>query len=238
MKLIESGTRVACRVGAQMSARLCLILLVALSAACGGGGSDSGSSGASSTSPPPPPPTNSGIGSAGGTVTEASGAKVVIPAGALTANTNIAVTESSSGAPPLPAGVTAFGSIYAFTPHGTTFATPVTITVPFDPAKVPAGTTVVLYKTNASQTAWEPVSGATVSGNTIVGNVSGFSFGVAATQITPTKLEWSVDGFTEGSPKPVHLVPADDKEKHSCIGCFFDVNKLVGDPQVVVAPGL
>ena len=129
------------------------------------------------------------IGPAGGNVTEASGAKVVIPAGALTQDTPIAVTQTSAGAPALPAGVTPFGPIYAFTPHGTSFAIPVTITVPFDPASVPRGTTPALYKTNATQSAWDVVSGASVSANTMVGNVSGFSFTVVATPPSTTQLD-------------------------------------------------
>lgn len=64
-------------------------------------------------------PAKSGIGAAGGTVSEASGAQIVIPAGALSVSTPIAVTQDSTGAPALPAGVTAAGPIYAFTPHGT-----------------------------------------------------------------------------------------------------------------------
>ena len=47
-------------------------LLMALCAACGGGDSDH---------PQPPPSANNGIGAAGGTVTESSGAQVIIPAG-------------------------------------------------------------------------------------------------------------------------------------------------------------
>src|SRR5262249_30355416 len=139
-----------------------------------GNGNATPSSG--STTPTPPPPSgNTGIGAAGGTVSEASGAKVVVPAGALTTQTAIAVAQSSAGAPLLPSGVTTFGQMYAFTPHATTFAIPVTITVPFNPSSVPSGTTPVLYKTNATMTGWNPVSGATVTGNTMVGSVSGFS---------------------------------------------------------------
>src|SRR3982751_1100375 len=81
---------------------------------CGGSNGDGGGG----TAPPPP----SGIGTAGGTVMEASGAKVVIPSGALSTNTDIKVTQTATGAPALPAGVTALGDIYAFTPHGTSFA--------------------------------------------------------------------------------------------------------------------
>ena len=44
-------------------------------------------------------------------------------------------------------------------PHGTTFTAPVTITVPFDPAAVPASATAALFKSNAAQTIFEPVPG-------------------------------------------------------------------------------
>ncbi len=186
---------------AGIGARLSAVSLLALCAACGGGG-ESGDGGGNPPAPPapappaPPPPT--GIGASGGTVTEASGAKVVVPAGALTTSTAIAVTQTSTGAPALPAGVTAFGPIYAFTPHGTAFATPVTITVPFDPSSVPAGTTPVLYKTDAALTTWAVVSDATVSGNTMVGAVTGFSDAVVGslpktTQISPTMKSWHVE---------------------------------------------
>jgi hypothetical protein len=154
-----------------------LVVLFALAAACGGGG-DGGDGGGGGNNPPPPPPSgNTGIGSAGGTVTEPNGGKVVVPAGALATNTAIAVAQTSAAsAPPLPAGVTANGTIYATTPHRKTFANPVTITIPFDPTKVPAGTTPVLYKTNAAMSGWLPVAGATVNGAAMSGDVQSFSF--------------------------------------------------------------
>jgi uncharacterized delta-60 repeat protein len=157
--------------------------------ACGGGGDDSnGGTGGGGNTP------SGGIGSTGGTVTGPSGAQVVIPANALSQNTAIEVTQSNSGAPPLPTGVTAVGPMFAFTPHGTTFATPATITVPFDPSQVPAGETVTLYKTNAAQNGWDVVAGATVNGSTMVGQVSSFSHAVAGVPpkagqiISPSRL--------------------------------------------------
>ena len=159
------------RMGFRAGIVACLML-----AGCGGGSDDAGGG----TTPPPPPPP-SGIGASGGTVTETSGAKVVIPSGALTANTDIKVTQTSAGAPALPAGITSFGQIFAFTPHGTSFAKAVTITVPFDPASVPAGTSVALYKTDAALTTWTLVPGATVTGITMSGDVTGFSDAVVAT---------------------------------------------------------
>lgn len=150
-----------------------LVPVLAMLVVCGcGGGSD--------PRPQQDAGTGSGIGPAGGQASEASGAQVTIPSGALSASTPIAVTRSSAGAPALPTNVVAFGSIFAFTPHGTSFVVPVTITVPFDPASVPAGTTPKLLKTDATQTGWQEVPGATVQGSTMTGQVSGFSFAVVA----------------------------------------------------------
>ena len=149
-----------------IAAGLCLTL-----AACGGGGDDGGGGGGAGGAPP----VAATIGAAGGTVSSPSGAQVVVPAGALAQNTAIAVTQSSAGAPALPAGVTGFGQMFAFTPHGTAFTLPVTITVPFDPVLVPAGATPTLYKTNAARSAFEPVAGAMVSGAVMTAQVTGFS---------------------------------------------------------------
>src|SRR5690606_34128884 len=121
----------------------------------------------------PQPPTASGIGPAGGTVT-GSGARVVVPAGALLASTAVAVEQSSQGAPPLPAELTGIGPMFAFTPHGTQFAAPVTVTVPYTESAA-AGATPVLYKTNA-QNEWEAVSGATFAAGEATASVSSFSW--------------------------------------------------------------
>ena len=181
---------------ALLSAIACTSLVLA---GCGGHGTSS-------------PPSAQKIGSAGGTVTEASGAKVVIPAGALTQDTPIAVTQTSAGAPALPAGVTAVGPIYAFTPHGTVFTSPVTITVPFTASSVPQGATLALYKTNATQSAWDVVSGASVGGKTMVGNVSGFSFAVVATPPTTTQLDppfrtFATDVYTAAETRKSVTIP-------------------------------
>jgi uncharacterized delta-60 repeat protein len=210
----------------------CAIALAVVLAGCGGGGGDS--DGASSPPPgsnAPPPSATTGIGAAGGTVTGPSGSQVVVPAGALTTSTNIAVAQSNAGAPPLPSGVTPFGEIFAFTPHGTAFATPVTITVPFDPSKVPAGTTPVLYKTNAAQSAWEVVSGATVTGSTMVGSVSGFSFGVVAS-LNPAQKRWQADSYTVSGRR-------ENIAKDSGSGTGkVDVADVLGPPLFITPPGI
>jgi len=147
-----------------------LLLAVCLLTACGGGGGDtSGGSGNNGGTQPP-----SGIGSAGGTVNGPNGAKIVVPAGALAQNVNIAVAQSSTGAPALPAGLTAVSDMFALTPHGTQFAAPVTITIPFD-ASATNGATPLLYKTNAQGT-WETVAGATFNSGLATAQISSFSY--------------------------------------------------------------
>lgn len=150
--------------------RRCIVIGFALGlAACGGGDGDEDQGGAAGTQPAP-----SGIGAAGGTVQGPNGSKVVIPSGALAVVTEIAVDQSSANAPPLPAGLTPIGQMFAFTPHGTTFAVPVTVTMPFDPASVPAGATPALFKTN-SQNQWEKVVNATFGAGSVSGQVTSFS---------------------------------------------------------------
>lgn len=151
-----------------MLRRTIVALLFVVLGACGGSGGG-GPSNPSQT----PPPAASGIGPAGGTVT-AGGARVVIPAGALVASTAVTIEQSSQGAPPLPADLTGVGPMFAFTPHGTQFAAPVTVTVPYTESAA-AGATPALYKTNA-QNEWEAVAGAAFAAGEATASVSSFSW--------------------------------------------------------------
>jgi hypothetical protein len=63
------------------------------------------------------------VGASGGTVT-ASGVSLTIPAGALSNDTQIAIT---TGAVAVPSGYVAVTPVYSFAPAGTTFAMPVTV---------------------------------------------------------------------------------------------------------------
>ena len=137
------------------------------------GGSDDGGTGTQST--------GTIIGAAGGTLIAPNGASVVIPPGALATNTTITITQTSAGSPPLPGGFSSFGQMFAFTPHGTTFAVPVTLTVPFNPAAVPAGITPALFKTNA-QNQWERVANSTVNASTVSAQVTSFSHGTSGVE--------------------------------------------------------
>ena len=143
-------------------AATCLVLTLA---ACGGGGGDGGGT----------PPAGTVVGAAGGTVLGPNGAKVEIPPGALAADTTIAIEATTAGSPALPGTFSALGQMFAFTPHGTTFAVPVTVTLPFDPASVPAGRAAALFKTNA-QNQWEPVIGAAFGTATVSAQITSFSW--------------------------------------------------------------
>ncbi|MEO8019422.1 MAG: Calx-beta domain-containing protein [Pseudomonadota bacterium] len=198
------------------------MLMASLVTACGGGGE---STVPSPPNNPPPPP--SGIGTTGGTVNGPSGAKVVVPAGALASNVDITIAESSVGAPALPAGFTTIGSMFAFTPHGTTFAVPATVTVPFDTTKLPAGTTPLLYKTNATQSAWDPVPRATASGGAMTGSVSGFSFIVvvlppAAPTVDLAFREWFYTLYSTGTEDNYASEEADTPTQQSVNRDVYD----------------
>ena len=142
---------------------LAAVLGAVLLASCGGGGG-SGPVAAASTD----------IGPAGGTLSAASGARVEVPAGALATMTTLAIEPSAAGAPALPPGFLAAGEMFAFTPHGISFATPVTVSVPLDPAAL-GGRVPSLFKTDAAG-GWERVSGASRSGLLVSGAVTGFSW--------------------------------------------------------------
>ena len=158
-------------------------LLLALAACGGGGDGDTGGGGVAQ-------PSGTVVGTAGGTVLGPKGAKVVIPPGALATGTMITIEETSAGAPPLPSGFAASGPMFAFTPHGTIFAVPVTMTVPFDPALLPAGSRPTLYKTNA-QNLWEQVAGATANASAVSAQVTSFSHGTAGVERLPPQRQWS-----------------------------------------------
>jgi hypothetical protein len=90
------------------------------------------------------------VDTAGGTVTTADGVTLVVPAGALPAATTLTVAGDASAVPStgkitVPAGGTTaavvVGTPFLFGPEGQTFASGVTITIPFDPSKLPSGAT-------------------------------------------------------------------------------------------------
>lgn len=153
---------------------LIFLLAIAITASCGGGsGGGGGNSGGGSGG------STSGVGPAGGTVDGAYGAQVIVPAGALASTVDIAIARESANAPDFPPiDIAAVGATYEITPHGTPFALPVTVRVPFDATQVPTGTTPTLYKAEPGGEFSEIPT--TVDGNMLVAQVTDFSNFISA----------------------------------------------------------
>ena len=107
----------------------------------------------------------------GGTVALASGvASITIPAGALTTDTEISITTTDNAGAADEARLASF--IFDFGPEGTTFSSPVTISLKAG-ASAPSGKKAVLAVLNGDT--WEEISGSSVSGDVVSAPVSHFS---------------------------------------------------------------
>ena len=117
------------------------------------------------------------VGSAGAAIETANGALALqIPAGALAGETTITV-EARDDAPGQDPRVIP-GTTYEFGPDGTQFSVPVTITLRFDPATVPNGTSPRLLRLHTLVNGnWQLVSGSTVDVDqkTVTGQTTHFS---------------------------------------------------------------
>lgn len=122
----------------------------------------------------PPPPANQ-VGPAGGTVSGPNGTRVVVPAGALSAPVVITITPTA--ARPLPPGMQGLGSTYDLGPTGTSFALPVTVTLPLDPTQVPAGARILmLHELHvAGGDAWEALPGLALGATSVSAQTTSFS---------------------------------------------------------------
>ena len=124
------------------------------------------------------PDTGTTIGAGGGTATGVGGASVVVPAGALSTETEITVrTVGAESSLPAELGLFDFLGAVDFGPDGQVFATPVTITIPC-PTPMTPGTQFPLLYYDDSEDCWtQSHSIATVSGDGLSysGDVSHFS---------------------------------------------------------------
>jgi alpha-tubulin suppressor-like RCC1 family protein len=150
------------------------LLLLALAACSGSGGGAPPPAVPPPAAPPPPPPVTQTIGPAGGTINGPLGVSITIPPDALGADTSITVAVDSTGAPPLPSGGRAIGPLISLTPHGTTFGVPITLSMPFDTAQIPAGANITLLKTNAAGDSWQQLV-TERSGDTLTAAATSFS---------------------------------------------------------------
>src|SRR4051812_8227416 len=114
------------------------------------------------------------VGAEGGTVSGSDGTSVVIPMGALSMSSNITISPVDAAAP---SGTVLVGPAYDFGPDGTTFTQPVTITLPFDSAKIPAGRTsadILIYTAARGATNYQVLQ-TSVSGNTVQTSATHFT---------------------------------------------------------------
>lgn len=124
------------------------------------------------------------LGPSGG-VRERDGARVDVPAGALTTEQLIAVARVSSFPAP-PAGTRFSNGVFELTPHGQEFQVPVTV-------QVPASQGEVLLTASLGGT-WRPVEGAAFANGELTGTVTHFSFFAAASSTVNAPKVFFSDG--------------------------------------------
>ena len=120
------------------------LLMLAIMTGCGSGDSTS------TTTTSKVVAVSSIVGPGGGTVTHPDGVQVVIPAGALDADTTIGIARNSTGAPARFANGQPASPIYEFTPHDLIFNKPVRFFMP-----MPAGTTTATPLIASLGQGWE-----------------------------------------------------------------------------------
>ena len=111
------------------------------------------------------------LGPEGGALT-AEGVEVIVPAGALAQPTELCVSTDGD-APAAPADALEAGLLFQLTPHGLQFAQPVTVKLPFDPARVGAERELVLL--HGVNGEWRELEQQSVSGAHVSGTTSSFS---------------------------------------------------------------
>lgn len=127
----------------------------------------------------------------GGTVNLGSEASVTIPSGALSGSASVVVTVQEDTSPPAtPSGFMLLGAVYQFTVGGQdhyTFNSPVTLTLSFDPSKIPAGETPAIYYYDDTTSQWVNIGGTVSSNNdTITVTVNHFTnYAVFAANTVP-----------------------------------------------------
>jgi hypothetical protein len=161
------------------------------------------------------------IGPGGGVITGEQGVTVAVPAGALASDTTIAATVvDASSLPARPSGTTAAGPFVALTPHGTQFATPVEVTLPYTSA---SSSLTVLRIDDENDTTWQQITGASFDRGIATVEVAHFSILTVAETSGGSTLDsdlvgvYDIDSYqsssldtcdelTEVSPSPDMLV--------------------------------
>jgi hypothetical protein len=116
------------------------------------------------------------IGASGGTVSNADGSGVMIPSGALGAT--VTITVSSPASAPAPASSAVVGDPLVLGPEGQTFSTPATVSLAFDPERLPSGRTaanVVIMTAAVGSNNYAPLTTTVVDSTHVSAQTSHFS---------------------------------------------------------------
>lgn len=150
------------------------IALTAATALTACDGKDADTSGAEPLTP------TASIGAEGGSIAAEGGAQVDVPADALADEVELTIEQAESpedfGATALSEGFDAVTTVMV-TPHGTTFSTPATLSLPYSAAELgDAEDELVLMRIDdPSDTSWEPQVGLELDGGVASAEIDGFS---------------------------------------------------------------
>ena len=146
------------------------LVVVSWMAGCGG------SSGSAPDSVAQPPAASSAtIGASGGTIGDASGVQVIVPADALGEPTTIRIARDSVGAPALPDGARLASPVYALTPHGIDFKSPARLRIPFEASAPSADARLLLLKAQPGGE-WTVQTDVERDGNSLLVDATTFSY--------------------------------------------------------------
>jgi hypothetical protein len=193
--MIRIAHRAASFWRAALGAIIALVLAVTLSACGGSGGS----------SAPPPSEGQATIGAAGGTVIGPDGVTLVVPQGALPADTTLRIARDSTAAPPLPSDIPALSEIYSFTPHGIAFGDVARVRIPFDASRLAPGSHPVFMYAQPGGRWTMLVNDVAEDSNSLTAPLMGFSWGYAGSLNPPPGSTVAPMSLVLTTPQPESL---------------------------------
>jgi ZU5 domain len=125
------------------------------------------------------------VGAEGGDITANDGTSLTVPMDALGMSTTITITPVNVPAPP---GTILVGPAYDFEPEGMQFQKSVTITLPYDTAKIPSGLSdkdIVIYTAPRGTTHYSRLYTSLGSGNKVSAQTTHLSVYLPATPAAP-----------------------------------------------------
>jgi hypothetical protein len=142
----------------------------------------------SAPAPAPVEPRVLTIGPDGGRVPGPNGAEAVLPPGALAENTRVELVLPPVGTtPPLPPNIATVGATYALGPSDLHLSQSATVSIPFDPAQVPAQSAVRLYAASSTDGVWHQVAAAYASDGRINATIASAASFVVVVAVEPVR---------------------------------------------------